>query len=135
MELNASLRCRDMEIEAQPCTVEDIVELSELEYASLYQNLMRNRDYIAERSGLMEYRDGVHHCILALGEDQEDGILIQSGGIHYANRYAFISRARDLVDTHIRQLADYVVSEGTAHTEVEHGQFPISASRLPRIGR
>lgn len=128
MELNASLRRRDAEIEAQPCRIEDIVELSESEYASLYQNLMRDRDYIAERSDLMGYRDGVHHCILALGENQEDGILIQSDGMHYADRYAFIPCARELVDAHIRQLADYVVSESTAHSE--DGTWSVSYEEL-----
>lgn len=128
MELYASLRRRDAEIEAQPCTVEDIVELSESEYASLYQNLMRNRSYIAERSDLMGYRDGVHHCILALGENQADGILIQSDGTHYADRYAFIPCARELVDAHIRQLADYAVSESTEHSE--DGRWSISYEEL-----
>lgn len=128
MELNASLRRRDMEIEAQPCAVEDIIELSESECASLYQDLMRNRDYIAERSDLMGYRDGVHHCILVMGENQKDGILIQSDGTHYADRYAFIPRARDLLDMHLRQLADYVVSDATAHTE--DGTWSISYEEL-----
>lgn len=128
MELNASLRRRDTEIEAQSCRIEDIVELGESEYASLYQNLMRDRDYIAGRSGLMGYRDGVHHCILALGENQADGILIQSDGMPYADRYAFIPCARELVNTHIRQLANYVVSESTAHSE--DGTWSISYEEL-----
>lgn len=128
MELYASLRRRDAEIIAQPCRIEDIVELGESEYASLYQNLMRDRDYITERSDLMGYRDGVHHCILALGENQEDGILIQSDGTHYADRYAFIPCARELVDAHIRQLADYVVSESTAHSE--DGTWSVSYEEL-----
>ena len=31
----------------------------------------------------MGYRDGEDHCILVLGNDQEDGILIQSEGSGY----------------------------------------------------
>lgn len=128
MNLYASLRRRNPDLETQPCTVEDIVELSEMEYVSLCQNLMRDRDYIEERRDLMGYRDGVHHCILVLAENQKDGILIQSDGTHYADRYSFIPRARELVDAHIRQLADYVVSKSTEHTK--DGRWSISYEEL-----
>ena len=42
---------------------------------------------------------------------------LDSQGSSYARRSAFIPEARTLVRNHIRQLADYVVSEGTEHTE------------------
>lgn len=61
--------------------------------------------------------DGQRCCVLVLGEGQEDGILVDSQGSSYARRSAFIPEARTLVRNHIRQLADYVVSEGTEHTE------------------
>ena len=40
---------------------------------------------------------------------------VDSQGSSYARRSAFIPEARTIVRNHIRQLADYVVSEGTEH--------------------
>lgn len=81
-----------------------------------------------EREAMMEYRDGAHHCILVLGEGQDDGILIQAEGGAYAYRSALIPHARDIVNSHIRQLADYAVFEGTEHTE--DGKWTISYDEL-----
>ena len=117
MRLHAELRRKQSEIQDENCIVTDIIELPESEYASLYQNLLRERDYLAERADMESFIDGQRCCVLVLGEGQEDGILVDSQGSSYARRSAFIPEARTLVRNHIRQLADYVVSEGTEHTE------------------
>lgn len=117
MRLHAELRRKQSEIQDENCIVTDIIELPESEYASLYQNLLRERDYLAERANMESFIDGQRCCVLVLGEGQEDGILVDSQGSSYARRSAFIPEARTLVRNHIRQLADYVVSEGTEHTE------------------
>ena len=50
MRLHAELRRKQSEIQDENCIVTDIIELPESEYASLYQNLLRERDYLAERA-------------------------------------------------------------------------------------
>ena len=117
MRLHAELRRKQSETQDENCIVTDIIELPESEYASLYQNLLRERDYLTERANMESFIDGQRCCVLILGEGQEDGILVDSQGSSYARRSAFIPEARTLVRNHIRQLADYVVSEGTEHTE------------------
>ena len=109
MRLHAELRRKQSEIQDENCIVTDIIELPESEYASLYQNLLRERDYLAERANMESFIDGQRCCVLVLGEDSQ--------GSSYARRSAFIPEARTLVRNHIRQLADYVVSKGTEHTE------------------
>ena len=109
MRLHAELRRKQSEIQDENCIVTDIIELPESEYASLYQNLLRERDYLAERANMESFIDGQRCCVLVLGEGQEDGILVDSQGSSYARRSAFIPEARTLVRNHIRQLADYVV--------------------------
>lgn len=117
MQIQAELRRKQSEIQDENCIVADIIELPENEYASLYQNLLRERGYFLEQSEMDAFIDGRRCCILVLGEGQEDGILVDTQGSAYAMRSAFIPNARTLVNNHIRQLADYVVSEGTQHTE------------------
>ncbi len=130
MNINAQLRHKQPQIETQHCTIEDIVELTESEYASLYQGLLADRDYISERKGLMKYdrKTDTEHCILVLGEGQEDGVLIQAEGCASARYSAFIPQARAAVNSHIRQLADYCVFEGTEHSE--DGRWAVSYEEL-----
>lgn len=128
MNINACLLRKEPNIRVRPCAVEDIVLLSEAEYASLYQDLLADKNYISDRKDAMGYDGNVDHCILVLGENQEDGILIQSEGYNYARYTAFIPKARSAVMDHIRQLADYCVSEGTQHSE--NGQWANSYEEL-----
>ena len=101
MRLHAELRRKQSEIQDENCIVTDIIELPESEYASLYQNLLRERDYLAERANMESFIDGQRCCVLVLGEGQEDGILVDSQGSSYARRSAFIPEARTLVRNHI----------------------------------
>ncbi len=116
MQIHANLRRRS-EIIEEPCLVADIIELPEGDYASLYQDLIRERGYLAKRSDIDAFVDGQRCCVLILGEGQEDGILVDTQGKSIAYLSSFIPNARTIVNNHIRQLADYVVSEGTEHTE------------------
>ena len=112
MRLHAELRRKQSEIQDENCIVTDIIELPESEYASLYQNLLRERDYLAERANMESFIDGQRCCVLVLGKGQEDGILVDSQGSSYARRSAFIPEARTIVRNHIRQLADYANEQG-----------------------
>ena len=119
MNINAKLIRKQPSVKTDYCIVEDIIELNESEYATLYQNLLADRDYITERIGLMKHdsKTDTEHCILILGVGQADGILVQSNGCDSPIYSAFISQARAIVKSHIKQLADYCISEGTMHSE------------------
>ena len=117
MQLHAAMRKKQEEIIEKAYAVTDIIELSESEYASLYQNLLRDREYFAERQNSLTAIDGENGCILVLGKGQRNGILVDLQGGTYARHSAFIPDARLIVKDHIKQLADYIVSEGTQHSE------------------
>ena len=68
MRLHAELRRKQSEIQDENCIVTDIIELPESEYASLYQNLLRERDYLAERANMESFIDGQRCCVLVLGK-------------------------------------------------------------------
>lgn len=98
MNINTRLHFNDEDVKAENYIVEKVIELTDEEYKSLCENLMLNRDFIIENQDLM-YTDqnGVAHCILALGQSYDDGILIKSEGAPYARYYSVVPNARQLI--------------------------------------
>ena len=48
-------------------------------------------------------RQGVYHCLLVVGEDRPDGILVESEGSSYARYAAFLPNACDFLAAHQEQ--------------------------------
>lgn len=97
MDLYAVFRYEDEEIRSQHCVVEKVLELTESEYARLYQSPLKDYDFISDHRDLMyQDTDGTHHCLLVLGKNQEDGILIDAEGYNHACCHALIPKARQL---------------------------------------
>ncbi len=61
----------------------------------------------------MYSQDGVLHCLLALGEGSNDGVLIEAEGYDYARYAAYIPGMRDIVNAEIIRAAEYIVQQGT----------------------
>lgn len=105
MDLYAFFHRKDEEIRSQHCVVEKVLELSESEYARFYQSPLAEYDFIAKHRGVMRQdADGTRHCLLVLGENQEDGILVDAEGYNYARYHAFLPKARQLclLDQYLR---------------------------------
>lgn len=117
MIINVCWRRKDSEIDAEPCVIRDVIELSEGEYSRFSQNLLDDYDFISEHQDAMFYLDGQDYALLVLGEGQNDGILVSSEGSNYARYSAFIPNAREIIGNDIRQLADYCIREGTRNTD------------------
>ena len=93
MDLYAFFHRKDEKIRSQHCVVEKVVELSESEYARFYQSPLAEYDFISKHRGAMRQdADGTRHCLLVLGENQEDGILVDAEGYDYARYHAFSSQ-------------------------------------------
>ena len=60
--------------------------------------------------------NGVCHCLLVLGKDCSDGVLIESEGYHYARYASFMPGAREFVTARLDQLAGQIISEGLQNT-------------------
>lgn len=98
MKINVPLRRKDTEIEASPCVVEKTVELSADWFDHFSQNLLNDYDFILENSDCMyQEQNGVNHCLLVLGADRDDGILVESEGSAYARYSAFVPNARQIL--------------------------------------
>lgn len=96
--LNAVLQRKESSHEISSCVVEKVIELSMNEFASFRQNLLSDRDFIAEDANQMCTDEKVvRHCILVLGEGHDDGILVHSSGYNYGRYSAHIPCARQIV--------------------------------------
>lgn len=105
MKINASMERKAPRIQTDPYSVDDIIELSEEEYSSLYNDLLEDREYFEER------KEKRYDSVLVLGEGQKDGILVDTQGCSYARYSALVPFARQVVDEHIKELTDYAINE------------------------
>jgi len=97
MQLNAVFFCKESEFDPKACVVDKIVELDYREYEDFRNNMLRDQPFIAEfNSTLRPSGDGTLHCLLVLGEDHEDGVLIDTQGYDYARYSALIPGAQKL---------------------------------------
>lgn len=79
------------------CVIDKVIELSKEDYIQFSNHLLDEQDFIKENSGCMyEETNGKNHCILVLGEDMDDGILVQAEGCSYARYIALLPNARML---------------------------------------
>ena len=92
---SAQLMRKEPELRVDRCKVEAVVELDRNRFADFRTHLFENQEFIKEHRDLMyQDRDGVSHCLLVLGEGEEDGILVESEGSLYARYSALLPNAR-----------------------------------------
>jgi hypothetical protein len=66
--------------------------------------MLRDFDFIKDNIELMSIDDqGTFHCLLVVGEDRPDGILIESEGYGYARYASFMPNAADFLAVHPEQ--------------------------------
>ena len=117
MKIVTELRKNEPQIYTENCIVRDIIELDNTEFEELKSGLMTYRPLIGEKRELMFKDNEFYNCVLFLESSKEDGILVCSDGTEYALYSAYIPNARTAVNMHIKKLADYIIAEGTEHTE------------------
>ena len=114
MRINAILvETREFVPDSESCSVTDIVSLSKEDYTDFTKNLSEHRAVLESGAASVYCEDGKKHCLLVLGEENEDGVLLE----FQSNTCAFLPQARTIVQNHMEQLANYIIGEGTAHTE------------------
>ena len=122
MLINAQLRCKQEEIQPVRCDVACIVELSNAEFYDFQFNTLADRDFIKEH--LSELKTDEFHaipCMLVLGEEIDDGILVDPQGFNYARYTAYIPMARQILQNEQSEENEECVSEGN-ETDEESNQ-------------
>lgn len=98
MIINARLNRKDYRIDTQSCVVDKVIELGGEGFELFKNNLLQDYPFIESHKDLMGFDDnGKAHCILVIGEDTDDGILIESECSSYARYSAFIPNARQIL--------------------------------------
>ncbi len=129
LNLKAVFERKTNEFPMRDCVIENIVELPSTEYTRFRSNLIRDADFIAENKNRM-YQDGngIQHCLLVLGENSTEGVLVQSEGYDYARYASLLPGARDFVTARLNELADQLVREGRKTPEAASGPFTLKNS-------
>lgn len=97
-QVRAVFERKPAELSTRRCQIEKVIELPADEYRRFSEKLYMSQPFIRENAEAMyEDSEGVNHCLLVLGEGQEDGILVESEGAEYARYAAHLSNARSFV--------------------------------------
>lgn len=95
------------------CRIEKVVELSHEDFCRLKITPLANQPFLTENKDCMFHKDGVIHCLLALGQGSDDGVLIDAEKYDYARLAAYIPGMRDIVNAQMDRAADLIIRDGT----------------------
>lgn len=98
------------------CQIEKVVELSHEDFCRLKITPLANQSFLAEHKDCMFSRDGVIHCLLALGQGSNDGVLIDAERYNYPRLAAYVPGMRDIVNAEMDRAADFIIRWGTENT-------------------
>ena len=112
LEMKAVFTKKTSEYSVCNCCIEKVTELGSKEFDDYVNNPLANMDFIEESKDLM-FKDqkGQCHCILVLGEDRSDGVLIESEGYDYARYSSYVPHARAYIERELEQLCDFFLKE------------------------
>ena len=100
----AQFRRKEPVLQQDECEIEKVVKLSREEFHHFKNNLLDDYDFISENSDLMCVdKTGTTHCILILGDDYDEGVLVNSEGSAYARYSALLPNARSFIEQQMGQ--------------------------------
>lgn len=130
LNLQAILTRKAEDFPVWDCVIEKIVELPEAEYKYFKTAPLRDMPFIAENTDLMyRYENGVFHCLLVLGEESSDGILIESEGYNYARYSSFMPGAHEFVNVRLTSWPTKSSVRVRKTPPTEHDQFTLMRYR------
>ena len=116
MQIKANLLHKPPSLRTSRCQVEKVVVLPGLEFDQFLIDPQQDQPFIAENRELMHEWNGVNYCLLVLGEDRSDGVLVESEGHAQARYAAYVPEARTIVSAKLSQTADFIVRQSTENT-------------------
>ena len=94
-----------------------VTELSREQYSRFYGQMLNDYDFIADYAN-ETYDDGERkHCLLVLGEGEDDGILVCSEGSFYARYSAYLPKARQILRDKVHRVAELMIKGRFGETE------------------
>lgn len=114
MKVKGIMNYKESQLNVRDCNIEKVVVLSEQEYRHFRANMGKKYDFIAENWKLM-YADSpkgevsLYHCLLVMGEDSEDGVLVESEGADNARYVAYQPNIKSYLREQMRMAADDIL--------------------------
>lgn len=130
MKIKANLLNKPVNFQMDDCQIEKVVELPRDQFSALVITPLTNQPFIAENKRWMFADNSAVHCLLALGQSSDDGVLIYSGGYDYPRLAAYLPGMRDILNARLERAADFIVHQGTEATE--NGSWSISCEELEK---
>ena len=85
---------KEAKLDVEPSKVEKIIRLTEQDFNYFSKNMLNDYKFINDHQQLMyEDKNGIQHCLLVIGDEHDEGILIQSEGFSYARYWALLPNA------------------------------------------
>ena len=133
MIINAPMNRKETYYQPERCQVDVTVTLNHWEFEYLKNSTLDDFDFIKDSlDKLPVTNDNTRHCILALDEASDDGILIDPQGYSYPRYSAYVPNAKQLLameqhpslQAYVQDMMD-VVEEVTqlAVNSQENGEF------------
>ena len=116
MKFKANFTEKPVNFQMDDCQIEKVVELSHDDFCRLKITPLADQSFVQENKDCMFHSDGVIHCLLALGQDSNDGVLIDAEKYDYARLAAYIPGMRDIVNAQMDRAADFIIRWGTENT-------------------
>lgn len=98
------------------CQVEKIVELPGETFDAFLSAPLKDWAFLEENQEAMWSESSMTHCLLVLGEDRNDGLLVDAEGYGYAKYAAYLFGARDIVNAEVQQAVERIVQKGVENT-------------------
>ena len=116
MRIRAEMGRQRAPLLPQEYQVDKVVELPNTLLTTFMDCPLYRYDFIRENAVEIHQHDGFEHCLLVLGEDRADGMLVQCGKDGYAAYAAYMAGARDIVQARLDRVADFIIGQGTERT-------------------
>lgn len=115
MRTTANMRRKESEFLIYDCVIEKVVVLPETEYRHFLSDMLKSQDFIRENVDIMyaeHLGDGryMEHCLLVMGEESEDGVMVQSEGADYARYASYQPNVRSYLKEQIQKVAEGILA-------------------------
>lgn len=128
MKIKANFLYKPGNFQMDDCQIEKVLKLSYGEFSELKVIPLKDQPFIRENISCMFSDGSVMHCLLALGEGYNDGILIQSCGYDYPRYAACIPGMRDVLSAELERAAARIVQDAAEH--IRDGNWHVSFDTL-----
>ena len=94
MKFKANFVEKPVNFQMDDCQIEKVVELPHDDFCRLKITPLEDQPFLAENKDCMFHMDGVIHCLLALGQGSNDGVLIDAERYNYPRLAAYVPGMR-----------------------------------------